>query len=596
MTSPSWKDALPAAPPGGELVEAWFTTFDPPDSGILVEHLLPALLATHATPSRDLLQRTMFFGELSADLERLRGRLTVVSSPARKVRDTARYPWLWRYVDHFTVGVQGRAVQHAKLWAFHWRVGAEEHLELHVSSTNLSAPAFKDQLQAGWRSSTPLGARATAATQRTWGELVTFVDALGASAGPDAALRLARLRDLLARAACPEDVAFVASVPGRGRAARPLAALEPTAMFVLTPSIGDWTTRSLAAWSADAGIDPRKVSLAWISTQHPWAQTSGWTLTPAAYECLERSGVQVLSIPDGARLAPLHAQEDPRWSHAKLYLVRSRRKRRLLLTSANWSIAAWGAGSARPTNFELGVLFDTEWSDLESLGQPFDPPDTIPYRVERPEDTDLASTLEWAEARWDGTHVVIRARSSAATPPITAILTFAGDEQAHVTLEAGLASLPWSDHERPPLTARLTQPPDSLEVDVLDLRPHREFLRTPMPEVDPAIAELLREALILQRYGGPAVDADNVAGLASVPPRADGPTGDYSVQVWVEARAAFEVVDRWRAELSEAASDAARAALVRADGLTLRRHYQRRAGPGDALVVDELTWRLGEGD
>src|SRR5262249_9003642 len=148
------------------------------------------------------------------------GRLTVISSPPRSAREDSQYPWLWRYVSHFIVGAESRAVQHAKLWAFHWKVNDEEHLELRVSSTNLTTSAFKTQMQAGWQVCLPLGERAGQGTRRTWGDLVTFLDALGASAGDIAATRIQRLVTLLGRVECPAKVTFVASIPGKKCAAR----------------------------------------------------------------------------------------------------------------------------------------------------------------------------------------------------------------------------------------------------------------------------------------------------------------------------------------------------------------------------------------
>ena len=43
MSKPDWSEVLPTPPAGGSLSEAWFTTFDQPDAGFLVEHLLPSL-------------------------------------------------------------------------------------------------------------------------------------------------------------------------------------------------------------------------------------------------------------------------------------------------------------------------------------------------------------------------------------------------------------------------------------------------------------------------------------------------------------------------------------------------------------------------
>jgi hypothetical protein len=266
---------------------------------------------------------------------------------------------------------------------------------------------------------------------------------------------------------------------------------------VLTPTIGEWDERTLAAWSVDVGVALKKVHLKWISEAHPWAATSGWALSKAASENLQSSGVQLDCLPKEARFTEQHRDGDPRWSHAKLYLLRSRRRRRLLITSANWSAAAWGAGrTAR--NFELGVVFESEWTDLEALGEPFDPPETVPFCVDRVEDEERVSALEWAEASWDGRRIALRARSTDSVAPM----------------------------RRPAAVTALG--------------------------------------------------------------------ADYAVQDWIDARAAFSVVDKWRAALDEAAAEAPRREQVRMDGEELRALFARREGPGALLVVEELGWRLEE--
>ena len=124
-----------------------------------MEHLLPSLLGGSHSLSHELQERTLFFGELGSCARRLHGRLTVISSPRQALpeRKAPQYPWLWRYVSHFTVGAVSRAVQHTKLWAFHWKVDdAEQKLDLVVSSANLTASAFKAQVQAGWKASLQL--------------------------------------------------------------------------------------------------------------------------------------------------------------------------------------------------------------------------------------------------------------------------------------------------------------------------------------------------------------------------------------------------------------------------------------------------------
>jgi hypothetical protein len=115
-----------------------------------------------------------------------------------------------------------------------------------------------------------------------------------------------------------------------------------------------------------------------------------------------------------------------------------------------------------------------------------------------------------------------------------------------------------------------------------------------LPEIDPAVAEALREAFLLQRYGGPVVDPETIPGLGGAhrSPTVSAPTADYSVQAWLDARAAFHVVDQWRAALAEAARDSVLTERVRLDGKELHSLYARRNGPAAALVVEELGWRL----
>ncbi len=63
---------------------------------------------------------------------------------------------------------------------------------------------------------------------------------------------------------------------------------------------------------------------------------------------------------------------------------------------------------------------------------------------------------------------------------------------------------------------------------------------------------------------------------------------------WLDARAAFNVVDKWRAALAEAAGDPVLIERVRLDGEELHSLYARRKGPPAGLVAEELSWRLDE--
>ncbi len=595
MNAPDWKEALPAPPPGARLHEAWMTSFEPPDASLLVEHLLPSLLGSSHHLSQEPMERRLFFGELVTTLENLRGQFTIISSPQREPLGDPVYPWLWRYVNHFTVGADAHAVQHAKLWVFHWKTDGGECLELHISSTNLTASAFKTQIQAGWQVSLNLNKRSSLRIRRTWGNLILFLEALGRSAGTAASAPINRLLALLGRAECPSGVTFIASIPGRTSAARQLKQFKVSEIHVLTPTIGEWNGRTLSAWSSDVGIAPKDIRLKWISERHPWASTAGWALSMTARNALEASGVRLESISSEAKFTEQHRDGDPRWSHAKLYLIKSRGKHRLLLTSANWSSSAWGAGKMPPRNFELGVIFQSEWLALKSIGEPFNPPRTIPFCRKALDDGSRAYMLEWGEASWDGKRIQLSVRSSDRSTPITALVIFADCPEKDLKIHDGNGIIPWMDSEHPPLIVRLMQSTEMLEVKVIDLRSLAEFARTPLPEVDPAIAAELREVFLLQRYGGPAIDVDSIidngdrcgTGNTSL-------AADYSVQVWVDARAAFSVVDRWRSALEGARSDPLLLERVRFDGKELYALYARRKGVDADLAAEELGWRNDE--
>ena len=166
---------------------------------------------------------------------------------------------------------------------------------------------------------------------------------------------------------------------------------------------------TLTAWSKDVGVAPEKIHLKWLDAHHPWANQNGWTLTEAAEKVLRDKGVQLNRLPPEARFSDEHVDGDERWSHAKLYLltVPRKKKRHLLVTSANWSPSAWGAGKDEPArNFELGVLLETDWKILEEIDGTL----SAPFCAPRPHTGN--ATLQWAEASWDGERIELRARSS----------------------------------------------------------------------------------------------------------------------------------------------------------------------------------------
>src|SRR5262249_7131383 len=159
--------------------------------------------------------------ELNRRLTQLHGNLVVVSSTVREEPvdaeegQSATYGWIWRSIRHLTVGIRGRAVQHAKLWLLHWGAvdnDGVEYLEIVVSSSNLTRAAFRVQIQAAWRACIELHPQRSEKRLKGWGLLPDFLRELAASAGDQN--RLEPFVELLARGDCPGGVTFVASVPG----------------------------------------------------------------------------------------------------------------------------------------------------------------------------------------------------------------------------------------------------------------------------------------------------------------------------------------------------------------------------------------------
>src|SRR5262249_48809050 len=111
---------------------------------------------------------------------------------------------------------------------------------------------------------------------------------------------------------------------------------------------------------------------------------------------------------------PEHRQEDSRWSHAKVYSFKRGTARRLLVTSANFSPAAWGRlnahGELTIENFELGVCVEqAAWpfNDLEGFDGEQDAA-TVPELPSRG-----TARIMWARAVWDGNKVDVDCRCEA---------------------------------------------------------------------------------------------------------------------------------------------------------------------------------------
>ena len=661
------------APPGARLCRALLTTYDRADTRLLTEHVLPVFLRVSRSSTSEGRERQHFLMEMDKALKDRDQKIVIVSSSGRDEAAadgeddsavTADYPWVARHLRQYVVGNTGPAVQHAKLWLLHWGPSAPdepEHLEIVVSSANLTRSAFRQQLQGAWRVCLPLNKSTSAARLASWQILPGFLDALAQSAGiPDG---LQPFRDLLARAECPDDITFVASVPGShdratlrrtpwgsaGLQQVAPAGSAPLAVTVLCPFVGGWTPESFAAWATDAGVEPRRVELVWIDTDHPWASVPHWTLPPTTLRTLRAANVTLRQLPThGGANATMHGEhqgDDRRWSHIKAYRLQRRRTSTVLLTSANFSPSAWGvrtsAGALRIKNFELGVAIRSSTWPLADL-----PAFSDDDGVHTTEATSAAteSPISWGQATWNGARVEIECRCAPSLTIMAAV--HGGSEPVACALPDSeppasplrSASLEWPTTVSPPIS--VTFAADGivhLTVPVLDCREAAERDDEIPDGVDEDLAEEIRHALLFEQYGGAYLsdaeeDADATADVsesgddenpldganASVSSE-DEPDGDvlkdqaaadaaakggYGVPAMEKARVYWRIVDNWGARIATAHDEHERRRLLD-DGPRLRDAFsavatadrRRRLDDhaiGAELAAEELTHRLGQ--
>ena len=530
-----WESILQSdCPSGCELTAALFTTYDQAENQFLAEHVLPELLNLDRRPESEGIERQYFLLDLDQRLKRMKDRIFVVSSTRRdepteqRHAETQSYAWIGRLIRQVTVGQQGHAVQHAKLWMLHWQDpqdGGRQFLEMIVSSTNLTRSAFRDQIQGAWRACLLLSQKPQPRGAQNWGILPDFIQELAKSTGE--ADRFQHFVNLLGRASCPRGVSFVASVPGNHSPAtlarQPwgvagLAGVSPqgkgtVSTHVLSPFIGSWNESNLEDWCDSFGGSPERLSLAWISVRHEGPEKRWWRMPEKSRDALQQAGAEFLHLRQASEKSAgvFHkqhrAQKDPRWSHAKVYAFRRGSSCRLLMTSANFSTSAWGVrtsgGGLEIRNFELGVC-------VEQVPWPLEELDPLSHRdaattpeSERP----LSQAFSWASASWNGEEVTVMCRCR--TAQFTCLIVGGPQKLSHdswTVAEAGepyRGTIAWKSQKYPPERAILTCENESLEVAVFDDREDDDRDMTVPPEVDCEAAILMADELLYERYGGP---------------------------------------------------------------------------------------------
>lgn len=583
---------LPAPPEGATLRAALFTSYRPVAPEFLLSDVLPTLLGIDRENTDDIRTGDWFTADALNALMRVPDGITVITSGPADDELSARASWLNRFVQPFMVGCNVDCIQHAKLWLCHWATEDEELLQITISSTNLTADAFRGQIQAGWTITLPVGVIAG----KHHGVLTNFLEQLGRAA--DCAHRTDHFCSLLARCPAVPGSHFVASVPG---APSPLGVLKKLGgagtsrrrLRILTPSIGDWGSvkgGDLHAWCLAVGVKPSDVELVWPSRTHDWVGSPGgndtglWKMPATTLSALSDAKVQLSATPQRCASQGVFANTsdaDTRWGHAKFYEFNNG----LLLGSHNWSKSAWGLSTRSPQNFELSVFVENARLPLARRLAALATADIA--LIERAVDEAPACWLRWAQATWDGKTVEFSYRLRAGCnahpswPDGETWKDFAAPRRVAAHRKVVLRC-----SESAPTVVRIVCPdiPDApIVLAVTDIRKG-----SVVPLGMSAAIQEKADAVLLENYGGPQAESGRQAFSSKRKKKAFAPANedDYRPEWLVLARKWRQVVDTWRVRAPALAP-----ARARADAQRLSAALCRMGADdiGAAMAAKELT-------
>jgi hypothetical protein len=633
-----WESLLRTdSPPKSTLKAALFTTYDRADERLLVEHLLPFLLKLNYEPDGSSAEEQQYFLlELDQRLKQLHDKLVIVSSTAREEpgdpeeNESGSYGWIWRSIRHLTVGRKGKAVQHAKLWLLHWSADDTEYIEIVVSSTNLTRSAFKSQIQGVWRTCIKLNPKTSAERLKGWGILPDFLNELAISAAGDID-RFKIFREFLARAECPDDIKFFASVPGKHNpqtlrrtpwGAAGLRSIVPSgrgavSVSILSPFVGAWNAHALEHWCVNFEGRISDLKLIWIDKDHHWARDNRWLLPESTLATLSDQDATLLRLrhdtenkkgTDAFHLE--HRHTDPRWNHAKVYSFKRGNTRRLLITSANFSAAAWGRenpdSSLTIENFELGVCVAQAAWPFDAL-KPFDDIHDAATTSELPPRS--SSMITWAQASWDGKRIDVECRCASNRQLLGAITCGAETRQLSKwtinTEGLHIAQIKWADAKQLPSLVEITCEQETVRIQIFDDRQPKEREGSVPPGVDETLVQAMRDNLLFEQYGGRVAGEERPPGEKDNGANADGSINNnndsYAVPAFVLARLHLGIVDCW-AERVQSKSDISERQWLRRDGELLIMAFRRQSehdgkisssnAIGARLAAEEMELRL----
>ena len=613
----------------GPLKSAIFTTYETPDSAFLVEDFLPEILGLDRRLTDD--SNEYFFAELNDKLKR--SNIAIISSFGKEIAND--YKRLLSPIKYYSTGLNEKAVQHAKLWLLH-RESVEQNksetLEIHVSSANLTKSAFEDQIQSAWRVIVPLSNESTNTNLKSWGVLPKFLSELGKSCGNR---ELADdFHKLLKNAKAPNDVTFLASVPGTHKSnsdwgREGLRKLKSkgrgsTKIRVFVPYVGEWDNETLTEWTRKIGCDPHDLSLMWIDKSHQWALNNNWKMPETTFENLTSSKVKfykLLPIKDNEDFCIHEEQQkdDKRWSHSKIYELHKGNSRKIILTSANFSLSAWGKSvqnGIHINNFEFGVALSKKsvWSLDDFLESTLTKDEA--YLSDDGQKEDSENGLVWAYAVWDGKTITIKARTATHNKhPIEMVIVNVGKiEFNKIEKWDKINNLwEWSTDWNPKKQQEKNGIPNFVSIKcnsrswkrpVNDERQDDEKDSDPIPEVNSERSQELKDAILLERYGGPFVDDIKVdfedvvdkekksqnqqnTGKSNV-------KSDYSLPWMVQAREWHKIIDNWKTKYEQPSS------IIKKDGGKLIDYFNRKKVkepyPGISvaakLMAEEIKMRI----
>ena len=589
---------IPAPPDEARLVAALWTSYRPISPEFLACDVLPQLMEIDRRENEEAESREFFIAEVMQALEPLRERrsLTVITSLPISRADSQDNTWLWHYITPFTVGKNGPYIQHAKLWLHHWESNKGEHLQITVSSTNLTPDAFKHQIQAEWTITLPIEKNMRKPQKNNLDTLVNFLSELGMSA--NCSDRIAYWNSLVARTKPPEDVIFIASIPGKASPLNQWPIQKTNKLWILTPYIGQWDSHSLGLWKTAICKKRAAINLLWPDKDHGWVigctdndgQTN-WKIPRKSVDALLEQGGCLRQLPE----PPVFIENDNRWGHLKLYNMDDG----LLIGSHNWSVSAWGLPTDKekdsPTNFELSVFIPHTRIPcnlhLRKLSK-----EEVNIREEdilKPE----GIWLSWAQAQWDGTLLKIEWKI---TEPVT-IAWYDGKEWHPVKVaNINNASVPISNIDQAPRLVKfipVKSEDDEISIPVADIRPGDNLLPVGL---SPSMKEKA-DLILLEKYGGPQAEIIINPG----PPRTrkkkskkksdeSKDPADYRPKWLISSRRWSKVVDKWR-ERFEGKEDRLGISHARrlSDALERLSTDEKHGGIGALIAAEELRLLSG---